>query len=272
MIDSSQCLLDGVNVAVHGVKVAVTSHGHVQRINSHAGFPGNDPGGGGAAVALGKNRGQIIFTDNADQVFQLLSGGFTAGFFLHRFQNGQIKRLSKVGKAVMKRHQFPTFKAGQAGFSIALQCVQIFQQSVQISGKCVRIFGISLGEPPADVSGHYLGVFRGKPDSGVVLVVVIFMTVVVFFLHMQEGDTLGRIDDIRIIQNAVQKILQPCAGDHDDLGGLRRLYLTDVQGVVVQAGDAFRHQSGDGEGVSAQSREVNSYTGRVVAAICAGCA
>ena len=148
----------------------------------------------------------------------------------------------------MKRHQFPTFKAGQAGFSIALQCVQIFQQAVQIGGKCVRIFGISLGESRADVSGHYLSVFRGEPDVGVVLVVVIFMTVVVFFLRVQEGDTVGTIDDIRIVQNTVQKILQPCAGDHDDLGGLRRLYLTDVQGVVVQAGDAFRHQSGDGEG------------------------
>ena len=78
--------------------------------------------------------------------------------------------------------------------------------------------------------------------------VVIFMTVVVFFLRVQEGGTVGTIDDIRIVQNTVQKILQPCAGDHDDLGGLRRLYLTDVQGVVVQAGDAFRHQSGDGEG------------------------
>ena len=148
----------------------------------------------------------------------------------------------------MKRHQFPTFKAGQAGFSIALQCVQIFQQAVQIGGKYVRIFGISPGESRADVSCHHLGVFRGEPDVGVVLVVVIFMTVVVFFFHMQKGDALGRIDDIRIIQNAVQKILQPCAGDHDDLGGLRRLYLTDVQGVVVQAGDAFCHQSGDGEG------------------------
>ena len=65
---------------------------------------------------------------------------------------------------------------------------------------------------------------------------------------MQKGDALGRIDDIRIIQNAVQKILQPSAGDHNDLGGLRRLYLTDVQGVVVEAGYAFRHQPGDGEG------------------------
>ena len=42
VIDSSQCLLDGVDVAVHGFKVAVTGHGHVQRINSRAGFPGND--------------------------------------------------------------------------------------------------------------------------------------------------------------------------------------------------------------------------------------
>ena len=187
-------------------------------------------------------------------MFQLLSGGFTAGFFLHRFQNGQIKRLSKVGKAVMKRHQFPTFKAGQTGFSIALQCVQIFQQAVQIGGKCVRIFGIPLGEPHADVSCHHLGVFRGKPDVGVVLVVVIFMTVVVFFLRVQEGGTIGRIDDIRIVQNTVQKILQPCAGDHDDLGGLRRLYLTDVQGVVVQAGDAFRDDPAAAEACPLQQR------------------
>ena len=78
--------------------------------------------------------------------------------------------------------------------------------------------------------------------------VVVFVTVVVFFFHMQKGDVFGRIDDIRIIQNAVQKILQPRAGDHNDLGGLRRLYLTDVQGVVVEAGYAFRHQPGDGEG------------------------
>ena len=54
------------------------------------------------------------------------------------------------------------------------------------------------------------------------------MIVVVFFLRVQEGGTVGTIDDIRIVQNTVQKILQPCAGDHDDLGGLRRLYLTDV--------------------------------------------
>ena len=148
----------------------------------------------------------------------------------------------------MEGHKIPAAKAGQTGFSIALQCVQIFQQAVQIGGKCVRIFGISLGESRADVSGHYLSVFRGEPDVGVVFMVVVFVTVVVFFLRVQEGGTVGRIDDIRIIQNAVQKILQPCAGDHDDLGGLRRLYLSDVQGVVVQAGDAFRHQSGDGEG------------------------
>ena len=56
------------------------------------------------------------------------------------------------------------------------------------------------------------------------------------------------LDDSDIIDSSDGTALQPCAGDHDDLGGLRRLYLTDVQGVVVQAGDAFRHQSGDGEG------------------------
>ena len=78
--------------------------------------------------------------------------------------------------------------------------------------------------------------------------VVIFMIVVVFFFHMQKGNPFGGVEDIRIIQNTVQKILQPRAGDHNDLGGLRRLYLTDVQGVVVEAGYAFCHQPGDGEG------------------------
>ena len=83
---------------------------------------------------------------------------------------------------------------------------------------------------------------------GVVFVVVIFMIVVVFFFHMQKGNPFGGVEDIRIIQNTVQKILQPRAGDHNDLGGLCCLYLTDVQGVVVQTGHAFRHQTGDGEG------------------------
>ena len=78
--------------------------------------------------------------------------------------------------------------------------------------------------------------------------VVIFMIVVVFFLHMQKGDPFGGVEDIRIIQNTVQKILQPRAGDHNNLGGLRRLYLTDIQGIVVQTRHAFRHQPGDGEG------------------------
>ena len=53
-----------------------------------------------------------MLPDDTDQMLQLLGGSFAAGFFLYRFQNGQIKCLGEIGEAIVEGYEIPTVEVG----------------------------------------------------------------------------------------------------------------------------------------------------------------
>ena len=63
-----------------------------------------------------KIAGRSVLPDDTDQMFQLLGGGFAAGFFLYRFQNGQIKRLGEIEKPSWKVTRFRQLRSDRLDF------------------------------------------------------------------------------------------------------------------------------------------------------------
>ena len=87
---------------------------------------------------------------------------------------------------------------------------------------------------------------------GVVVVTVVgvvrlgfFLFVVVMMSPLQKGESGRCIDDIGRAEGIGQEVLQSGTGEDDHIGALNGLHLTDRQGVVVEAGDVLRHQTGD---------------------------
>ena len=109
--------------------------------------------------------------------------------------------------------------------------------------------GIAGGKTVTDIPGHELGVFGGKPDMGILFVVVslFLMVVVMLFFGAEEGDALGGIDGRLAFENVLHKFFQSCAGENDQVRGFRGLDLADIEGVVGKAGNLLCDQPGDGD-------------------------
>ena len=127
---------------VHGFKIIVSGHSHVQSKNGHAGFFGNNGSRRCAAVGLYKDSGEVMLPYQADQVDQLLGGSLAAGFFLYSFQNGQIKAFCQIRKPVVKGNDLPAVKVCLSLLAVGLQGIQISFQNSQICLINIRILGI----------------------------------------------------------------------------------------------------------------------------------
>ena len=81
-----------------------------------------------------------------------------------------------------------------------------------------------------------------------VVVAVLLMVVVMTFLRADQCNVCRGIHQIFAFQQISQKVFQTGPGNHNHLSSLGSTDLTDVQGIVVQAGDLLRDQTGDGDG------------------------
>ena len=81
-----------------------------------------------------------------------------------------------------------------------------------------------------------------------VFMAVLFLRVAMpAFLRTEQVDPKRGIYGFGIGKQILHKFLQTGAGDHDPFRGLCGLDLTNVQRIVVQAGNLFRHQPGNAQ-------------------------
>ena len=80
------------------------------------------------------------------------------------------------------------------------------------------------------------------------MVVLRFFALMVVVSALQQFNALGGINDgPGGPQGVGEEILQPRSGNNHNGGGFDGLHLVHGQGVVVETGDIFRHQPGDGQ-------------------------
>ena len=155
----------------------------------------------------------------------------------------------------MEGYKLPAGKVTQGSLPIALQSVQLGKQGRKVFCENIRLLRIAGGKPGADVFRHDAGIGRGEPDVGILLMVVPFvffrvMEIFVFFFvffRADKGNAGGGVDDLFFIDDPFQEVLQSGAGNHNGLCCLGSLYLTDIQGVIVETGDWLRNQPGHGQ-------------------------
>ena len=80
-----------------------------------------------------------------------------------------------------------------------------------------------------------------------VVSLVFFFVLPVVILPAQQRNPGGGVDGFFFIDHAFEKILQSGAGDDNGFRRLGGLYLADIQGVVVEAGNRLRNQPGHGQ-------------------------
>ena len=182
---------------VHGVKIAVTGHGHVQGINGNGGFGGNDRSSGGAAVDFGEECGNIVVADFLDQFDQFRGGGLTAGFFFHGAQDLQTKAVSEVGETVVECDQFPAGNACKFSLSIDAERFQFGAELHEIGIEDLGILRIAADQTVADIQSHGRSQVGGEPDVRIFLVMVslvgfflFFVMFVVMFLMVMAATTI----------------------------------------------------------------------------------
>ena len=71
--------------------------------------------------------------------------------------------------------------------------------------------------------------------------------ILVVLFWAQQRNPGGGVDGFFFIDHAFEKILQSGAGDDNGFRRLGGLYLADIQGVVVEAGNRLRNQPGHGQ-------------------------
>jgi hypothetical protein len=103
---------------IHGFKPTFTAHGHIQSELGDSCFPTDYIRGRCTAVALRKDCRKIMVSDNADQVYQLLSAGFRTGFLLHCFQYMQVEGIGEIAEAIMESDDIPCREGGQPIISV----------------------------------------------------------------------------------------------------------------------------------------------------------
>ena len=126
---------------VHGVKIAVAAHGHVQGVGICARFPGDDAGGGNGAVQFRENGGDAVVFHFLDEFDELGGGSFAAGFLLHRPEDLQVILVSQVGKAVMEGDDLPAGQVGKLCLAVGVQSVQFVLKGGEIRCKGIGKLG-----------------------------------------------------------------------------------------------------------------------------------
>ena len=199
-----------------------------------------------------------MLPDQFNQPDQIFCGSLAAGFLFNGFENVQIKGIRQIAEAIVEGDQMIAGKPGKLLSGIEFQSLEFLRQHGEIVLESIGKLGIADLQLAADIFCHGSGVGRGKPDVGVVFMVMsvvrITFLMVVMGPHFQKGNIFRRINNILVFQNVFHKFLQPCAGEHNGIALFQCPHLPDTEGVVVQAGYIFRHQPGDRQGCSFAQR------------------
>jgi hypothetical protein len=79
------------------------------------------------------------------------------------------------------------------------------------------------------------------------MLVVMMVFIMVMTAAFQHGNSTGSIQNGPVCQQVSHKILKTCAGQNDQFSGFCSLNLTDAEGIIVEAGNIFTYQLGNGK-------------------------
>ena len=145
----------------------------------------------------------------------------------------------------MEGDQLPAGDICQLLLAIGLQFIKFSGKQLQIPVEGVRMGWELLRKTCANVLRHLLCAFGGQPEVRVVFVFVAMVIVLMVMAAIQKGYALAAVEALLTFQHIGHKVLKTAAGKDHEPGTFHRLDLADAEGIVMQAGDAFRHQLRD---------------------------